>query len=52
MSVVKADSEGFVRCTSRTVTDAKELISVYICYSQGNGFNNPMSGFIVHYCTR
>ena len=32
-----------VRCTSRTVTYAKKLSSVYICYSQRNGFNTPLS---------
>ena len=37
--------EGCVRCTYRTVTYAKKLIPVYICYSQGNGFNAPLPGY-------
>ena len=35
-----------IRSTSRTVSYAKELTSVYICYSQGNGFNTPLSGLL------
>ena len=31
------------RYTSKTVSYAKELTSVYICYSEGNGFNTPLS---------
>ena len=38
-----------IRYTSRTVSCAKQLTSVYVCYSQGNGFNNPLSIFYIHY---
>ena len=36
-------------CTSRTVSYARELISVSMCYSQGDGFNTSLSRFM--YCT-
>ena len=32
-----------IRYTPRTVSYAKELASVSICYSRGNGFNTPLS---------
>ena len=32
--------------TFRTVSYAKELTSVYICYSQGNGLNTPLSKLV------
>ena len=38
-----------IRYTSRTVSYAKELTSVYICYSQGNGLNTPLSIFYILY---
>ena len=46
---------GVIRYTSRTVSYAKELTSVSICYSQGTGFNISLSRLlrsIVLYCTR
>ena len=30
-------------CTSRTVSDARELVSVFMCYSQGDGCNTSLS---------
>ena len=36
-----------IRYTPRTVSYAKELTSVYICYSQGNGFNTRLSMFYI-----
>ena len=36
-------------CTSRTVSYARELISVSICYSQGDGLDTSLSRFM--YCT-
>ena len=38
-----------IRYTPGTVSYAKELTSVYICYSQGNGFNTPLSKFYILY---
>ena len=38
-----------IRYTPRTVSYAKELTSVYICYSQGNGFDTPLSIFYILY---
>ena len=35
-----------IRSTSRTVSYAKELTSVYICYTQGNGFSTPLCGLL------
>ena len=40
---------GVFGCTSRTVSYARELISVSMCYSQGDGFNTSLSRFM--YCT-
>ena len=34
---------GLFGCTSRTVSYVRELMSVYIRYSQGDGFNTPLS---------
>ena len=34
------------RFTCRIVTYVEELVSVYICYSTGDWFNTPLSGFI------
>ena len=31
------------RLLSRTVTCTRELISIYMCYSQGGGLNTPLS---------
>ena len=39
------EARGMFGFTSRTVLYAKELTSVSICYSQGNGFNTPLSIF-------
>ena len=36
------------RFTYRIVTYAKELTSVYIYHSTGEGFNTSLSGFITH----
>ena len=41
-----------IRYTSRTVPYVEQLTSVYICYSQGNGSNTPLSIFYIPYCTR
>ena len=38
-----------IRYTSKTVSYAKELTSVYICYSQGNGFSTPLFIFYILY---
>ena len=38
-----------IRYTSTTVSYAKELTSVYICYSQRNGFNIPLAIFYILY---
>ena len=38
-----------IRYTPRTVSYAKELTSVYICYSQRNGFKTPLSMFYILY---
>ena len=38
---------------SRTVTCTRELISIYMCYSQGNGLNTSLSRlFYLVYCTQ
>ena len=37
------EARGMFGCTSRTVSYAKELTSVYICYPQGDGFDTPLS---------
>ena len=37
------EARGMFGRTSRTVLYARELTSVYICYSQGGGFNIPLS---------
>ena len=38
---------------SRTVTCTRELISIYMCYSQGDGLNTSLSRlFYVVYCTQ
>ena len=39
------EARGIFVYTSRTVSYAKELISVPICYSQGNDFYTPLSIF-------
>ena len=43
------EARGMFGCTSRTVSYARELISVFMCYSQGGGFNTSWSRFM--YCT-
>ena len=41
-----------IRYTPRTVSYAKELTSVPICISQGNGFSTPLSRLLHKYCAR
>ena len=36
-------AEGMFESISRTVTCTRELISIYMCYSQGDAFNTPLS---------
>ena len=36
-------AEGMFESLSRTVTCASELISIYMCYSQGDGRNTSLS---------
>ena len=43
------EARGMFGCTSRTVSHARELISVSICYSQGDRFYTSLSRFM--YCT-
>ena len=43
------EARGMFEYTSRTVSYAKELTSVHICYSQGNGFYTPLSIFYILY---
>ena len=43
------EARGVFRYTSRTVSYAKELTSVPMCYSQGNGINTPLSRLL--YCS-
>ena len=38
-----------IRFTSKTVSYAEVLTSIYICYSQGIGFNTPLSIFCILY---
>ena len=38
-----------IRYTPRTVSYAKELTSAYILFTQGNGFNAPLSIFYILY---
>ena len=42
-------SSALTRYTPRTFSYANELASVYIFYSQGNGFTNPLSIFYILY---
>ena len=37
------EARGIFGCTSRTVSYAWELTSVFICYRQGDGFNTSLS---------
>ena len=36
-------ARGKFGCTSRTVSYARELTSVYMCYSEGDGVNTSLS---------
>ena len=36
----------------RTVTFTRELISIYMCYLQGDGVNTSLSGLSFYLCTR
>ena len=36
-------AEGMFESLSRTVTCTRELISIYMCHSQGDGLNTPLS---------
>ena len=36
-------AEGIFKSRSRTVTCTRELISIYMCYSQGGGLNTSLS---------
>ena len=36
-------AEGMFESLSRTVTCVRELISIYMCYSQGDGINTSLS---------
>ena len=36
-------AEEMFKSLSRTVTCTRELISIYMCYSQGGGLNTPLS---------
>ena len=36
-------AEGMFKSLSRTVTCTRELISIYMCYSQGDGTNTSLS---------
>ena len=36
-------AEGMFKWLSRTVTCTRELISIYMCYSQGDGLNTSLS---------
>ena len=36
-------AEGMFKSLSRTVTCTRELISIYMCYPQGDGINTSLS---------
>ena len=36
-------AEGMFKSLTRTVTCTRKLISMYMCYSQGDGLNTPLS---------
>ena len=38
-------AEGMFKSLSKTVTCTRELISIYMCYSQGDGINTSLSRF-------
>ena len=50
---VFCEARGVFGYASRTVSYAKELTSVPICYSRGNGFNTPLSRLLhIVLCTQ
>ena len=45
------EAGGMFGRTSRFVSQARELTSVSMCYSQGDGFNTSLFGLLYVYCT-
>ena len=45
------EARGMFGCTSWTDSYARELISVSMCYSQGDGLNTSLFGLLCLYCT-
>ena len=37
------EADGMFESLSKTVTCTRELVSIYMCYSQGDGLNTPLS---------